>query len=183
MPKKEIEVVVTGPDTVFAYPHLFEPYAPVSGGKPKYRACLIVPKSDTQTVQKLREAIRHCYEENAGFLKADFKDVNNPLKDGDTRKDKDPAYKNAYYLDASSIAKPRLIGRDKQEIIDPADFYPGVIGRASVNFYAYNMGVNKGIGCGLRCLKKLRDGTPLGFSASPDVDFAGYDDDEDDFLG
>lgn len=185
MAKKEIEVVVTGPDTVFSYLHVFEPSAAVPGGKPKYRASLIIPKSDTQTVQKIREAIRHCYDANAGLLKADFDEIVNPLKDGDKKKDKDPAYRNAWYLDASSDAKPSLVDRKGQEIIDPADLYSGAIGRASVNFYPYNMGVNKGIGCGLRCLKKLKDGAPLGFHASAEIDFAGYDDDDEaeDFLG
>ena len=65
--------------------------------------------------------------------------------------------------------------------MDRSEFYSGVYGRASINFYAYNANGNKGIACGLNNLQKLRDGTPLGGKSRPEDDFS-IEEDED-FLG
>ena len=55
----------------------------------------------------------------------------------------------------------------------------GVIGRASINFYAYNTNGNRGIACGLNNLQKIADGEPLGSKAPASDDFAEpYDDEE-----
>lgn len=56
--------------------------------------------------------------------------------------------------------------------------YSGVIGRASITFYAFNSNGNKGIACSLNNLQKLADGEPLGSKASAESDF-GTSDDED----
>lgn len=181
--RKKFEVVVTGPDTVFAYPSLFKATKTSFGGEERYRLTLIIPKSDTVTVQKLREAIRRCYDAYAEEIEVSFDDMKNPLKDGDLKKNKDPAFKNCWYLEATSKVNPQVVDRYGEEIIDPEVVYPGSIGRASVNFYPYNKGINKGVGCGLRCVKKLRDGKRLGTFASAEADFAGYDEEDDDFLG
>lgn len=69
------------------------------------------------------------------------------------------------------------------QILDTSELYSGIIGRASVNFYAFNSNGNKGIACGLNNLQKLSDGTPLGGHSRAEDDFADLDDeDEDDFL-
>ena len=62
--------------------------------------------------------------------------------------------------------------------------YSGIVGRASINFYAYNSNGNKGIACGLNNLQKLADGTPHGVHSRAEDDFADLDDEDDeDFLG
>ena len=58
--------------------------------------------------------------------------------------------------------------------------YSGVIGRASINLYAYNVNGNRGIAAGLNNLQKIADGTPLGGKSRAEDDFA--TDDDDDFL-
>lgn len=42
--------VVTGLDTRLSYIHLLEPAVPLNGGKEKYSASIIIPKSDTKTI-------------------------------------------------------------------------------------------------------------------------------------
>ena len=37
--------------------------------KPKYSVSLIIPKSDTKTIEKIRAAIQAAYEEGQGKLK------------------------------------------------------------------------------------------------------------------
>ena len=91
-----------------------------------------------------------------------------------------PAYANAYFVNANSATAPGIIDADHNEIITHSEVYSGVYGRASINFYAFNSNGNRGIACGLNNLQKIRDGEPLGGKASAASDFAS--DDDDDFL-
>ena len=61
--KKNPCKVITGPKTIFSYLNVNEPKVPLGGGTPKYSVSLIIPKSDTATVEKIRAAIKAAYEE------------------------------------------------------------------------------------------------------------------------
>lgn len=71
---------------------------------------------------------------------------------------------------------------DRNPILDSSELYSGIIGRASISFYAFNSNGNRGIACGLNNLQKLSDGTRLGGHSRAEDDFAADDADED-FLG
>lgn len=47
----------------------------INGGAPKYSVSLIIPKSDTQTVEKIKAAIQAAYEEGQSKLKGNGKSV------------------------------------------------------------------------------------------------------------
>ncbi len=177
--------VITGPKTVFSYLTVNEPKTPIGGGTPKYSVSLIIPKSDTVTVQRIRDAIQAAYTEGEGKLKGNGKSVpplstlKTPLRDGDTERPDDPAYRNAFFVNANSATKPGIVDASLQPILDPSELYSGIIGRASISFYAYNSNGNRGIACGLNNLQKLADGTPLGGRSRAEDDFAGLEEDED----
>ena len=177
--------VITGRNTIFSYLTVNEPKAPLGGGTPKFSVCLIIPKSDKVTIAKIRAAIQAAYEEGQSKLKGNGKAVpslgaiKTPLRDGDVERPDDPIYKNCFFLNANSVTKPGVVDADRNPIIDPSELYSGIIGRASINFYAFNSNGNKGIACGLNNLQKLADGTPLGGHSRAEDDFAGLDDDED----
>ena len=59
--------VITGPETRWSYANVWEPKA-INGGTPKYSISLIIPKSDTKTVEKIQAAIQAAYEEGASRL-------------------------------------------------------------------------------------------------------------------
>jgi len=176
--------VITGKDTRWSYCNAWEPKA-INGGTPKYSVSLIIPKSDTVTVDKIHAAIQAAYEEGAGKLKGNGRSVppldtlKIPLRDGDKERPDDPAYKDSYFLNANSATAPGIVDANRQEIIDHSEVYSGVYGRASINFYAFNSSGNRGIACGLNNLQKIRDGEPLGSRARAEDDFA---DGDDDFL-
>ena len=178
--------VITGRNTVMSYLTVNEPKTPIGGGTPKYSVSLIIPKSDTETIQKIRKAIRAAYDEGQSKLKGAGKfvpaleDLKVPLRDGDRERSGDEAYKDAYFLNASSTSKPGCVDADRQPILDSSELYSGIIGRASINFFAFNTNGNRGIACGLNNIQKLRDGTPLGGHSRAEDDFD--DDDEDEFL-
>ena len=93
----------------------------------------------------------------------------------------DPAYANAYFVNANSTTAPGVVDANRNEILDKSEVYSGCYGRASISFYAFNANGNKGIACGLNNLQKIKDGEPLGGRASAESDFATEED--EDFLG
>lgn len=101
-----------------------------------------------------------------------------------------PEYKGKIICSFRSYErKPGIIGPDKQEIIDPNDFYSGCFARAAVTAYAYDSKGNKGVSLGLSSLMKVKDGEPLSaISGNASEDFSGiaavdnsseFDDDDD----
>lgn len=174
--------VITGPETRWSYANVWQPKA-IDGGAPKYSVSLIIPKSDTKTIEKVRAAIQAAYDEGQGKLKGNGKSVpplssiKTPLRDGDVERPDDEAYANSYFINANSASAPGIVDANCQPIIDTSEVYSGVYGRASINFYAFNSNGNKGIACGLNNLQKIRDGEPLGGKSRAEDDFADLDDD------
>ena len=177
--------VITGPDTRWSYCNAWEAKA-INGGTPKFSVSLIIPKSDTATIAKVKAAIQAAYEEGASKIKGNGKSVpqlsaiKTPLRDGDLERPDDEAYANAYFINANSATAPGIVDADRQPIIDHSEVYSGVYGRASINFYAFNSNGNRGIACGLNNLQKIRDGEPLGGKSRAEDDF--NDDEDSDFL-
>ena len=177
--------VITGPETRWSYANVWQPKA-INGGTPKYSVSLIIPKSDTKTIEKVRAAIQAAYEEGQSKLKGNGKTVpqlkalKTPLRDGDLERPDDPAYANAYFINANSASAPGIVDADRQPILERSEVYSGVYGRASINLYAFNSNGNKGIACGLNNLQKIRDGEPLGGKSRAEDDFDTEED--DDFL-
>ena len=175
--------VITGPDTRWSYANVWEAKS-INGGTPKFSVSLIIPKTDTKTVAKVKAAIEAAYHEGESKLKGNGKSVppmaalKTPLRDGDTERPDDEAYANAYFINANATTAPGIVDADRNPILTRSEVYSGVYGRASISFYAFNSNGNKGIACGLNNLQKLRDGEPLGGKASAESDFATDDDDE-----
>lgn len=176
--------VITGPNTRWSYANVWEAKS-INGGTPKFSVSLIIPKSDTATIAKIKAAIEAAYKEGEAKLKGNGRSVpalsvlKTPLRDGDTERPDDEAYANAYFVNANSATAPGIVDADRQPILDRSEVYSGVYGRASINFYAFNSNGNKGIACGLNNLQKIRDGEPLGGKSRPEDDFA---EEEEDFL-
>ena len=169
--------VITGVNTRWSYANVWDAKS-INGGAPKYSVSLIIPKSDTVTVNKIKAAIEAAYEEGQSKLKGNGKTVptlsilKTPLRDGDLERPDDPAYANAYFINANSASAPGIVDADRQPILERSEVYSGVYGRASINLYAFNSNGNKGIACGLNNLQKIRDGEPLGGKSRAEDDFA-----------
>ena len=177
--------VITGVNTRWSYVNAWEPKS-INGGAPKYSVSLIIPKSDTKTLEKIRAAIQAAYEEGQSKLKGNGRSVpalsalKTPLRDGDAERPDDEAYANSYFVNANSGTAPGIVDADRNPILERSEVYSGVYGRASINFYVFNSNGNKGIACGLNNLQKIRDGEPLGGKSRAEDDFA--EEDEEDFL-
>lgn len=177
--------VVTGPDNRWSYANVWEPKS-INGGTPKHSVSLIIPKSDTRTVEKVKVAIEATYTEGQAKLKGSSRSVpplssiKTPLRDGGAERPDDRVYANSYFINANSATAPGIVDADLNPVLSRSEVYSGVYGRASINLYAFNTNGNRGIACGLNSLQLIRPDEPLGGKASPDADFAAADD--DDFL-
>ena len=172
--------VVTG-KVRLSFCQLFEPKA-IEGGAPKYSVTLLIPKSDTATLSKIKEAMAEAAEKfrqknGAGALPAN---PLHPLHDGDGMKPSSgepygPECKGHYVMavSCSENQKPVVVDAAGNAILDPSEVYSGCYGRASINFYGYN-NRKKGIGAGLLAIQKLHDGEPFGTVGSADDFNDGY---------
>lgn len=167
----------------FCYANVFEPTAMNEGETPKYSVCILIPKSDEVTLNKIKKAIEVAKEQGRGKI-ADKNgkipaNIKTPLRDGDIEREDDPNFEGCYFLNASSTRKPGIVDRNLEPIMSKEEFYSGCYGRAALNFYAYNVN-SKGIAAGLNNLQKLEDGEPLAGGSSAAEDFGGenaFDDD------
>ena len=182
--------VVTG-KVRFSFCYLFEPQEALGGGDPKYSITLLIPKSDTATIKKIRDAIAeareiYCNRNGANALPA--KPVHT-LKDGDGTRDNGeefgPECRGHYVIKVRSSKPPVVVDAFRNEITNPAEVYGGCYGRASINFFGYNTAGQKGISATLLSVQKLHDGEPFGTVGSAsdfDDDYTDPEAMSDDFL-
>lgn len=183
---------VTTNEVRMSYAQVFEPKAMPGSTDEKYSVSLLIPKSDTDTIQKIEQGIAAARE--AGVEKFGKKFPTNPkttFRDGDEERPDDPAYKDHMFLNCTSKTKPGIIKAAPRgsatktiEITDPEEFYSGCYGKAVVNFFAYDSQGNKGVSAGLNNLMFTRDGEAFAGKAAAEDDFADEfeDDDEESFL-
>jgi hypothetical protein len=180
--------VITG-KVRLSYTHIFEPQS-IDGGDEKYSTAILIPKSDKETLRKIKAAVDAAVELGkskwGGKVPANLK---RPLRDGDEERPDDEAYKGHYFLNATSKNKPGVakpIGKDANgktkfaEITDQTEVYSGCYAKVSLNFYAFDAKGNRGVAAGLNNVVKVQDGDFLGGRASLNDDFSDEDFDTDD---
>lgn len=167
-----------------SYAHIWKPKAMAEGQEAKYSVSLLIPKSDTKTINQIKAAIKEAAEEAqhskfGGKVPSNFK---SPLRDGDVERSDDPNYTDHYFINCSSKTKPIIVDRRRFPIEDENEVYSGCFAHVSVNFYAYNTSGNKGVACGLGNIQKVADGDALsGGRGRIEDEFAVLEED-DDFL-
>lgn len=172
--------VITGRNTRLSYFHGWEPTS-VNGGAEKFSTSVLIPKTDTETVDAINRAIDAAIEEGIpkfGGKKPSKAALKLPLRDGDTERD-DEAYKGHWFINANSTTAPQIVDRQVKPIMDRSEVYSGCYARVSLNFYPYNSNGSKGIACGLGNIQKVKDGVPLGGKSSAEDDFTSVEDDDD----
>ena len=174
--------VITG-KVRLSFINVFTPKQTEEGGKAKYGTAILIPKSDKETVKKIKDAIEAAkikdkdkIANKAGNIPGDLK---TPLNDGDLKADTYPEMEGHWIINAFSARRPVVVDRAKAPLTEDDDaIYSGVYARVALNFYGYNV-KNKGIAAGLEAIQKLADGERLGGGAvSVDV-FDDLDNDDD----
>ena len=178
---KQINTKVITNEVRLSYANIWEPKS-INGGTAKYSCSIIIPKSDTETVEAINAAIEAALNEGTskfggkipprGALKL-------PLRDGDTERD-DDAYRGCWFVNANSTTPPQVVDKYVRPITDHSEIYSGVYAKVSIAFYAFNSNGNRGVACGLGNIQKIRDGEPLGGRTNAAAEFTTQAD--EDFL-
>ena len=160
----------------FSYANVFAPRRNPDGTPGKYSLCVIIPKSDQEAYKLFEKAYN-----NAAQLGKTTKwngripsKVQLPLHDGDDDRPDDPAFKDCWYFNCSSVNKPGIRVREAgmiAEALDENDFYSGCYGAVTVNLFPYSNSCNVGVGVGLNNCIKTEDGERLSGGRSADADF------------
>lgn len=169
----------------------------------RYSCTLLVPKTDKQTIQALKQAETYMRSQAKDFFKGKVpSDLKVPLHDGDKPMPQGgewgEAAKGHIVVRASSRTKPGIVDLQRQEITDSLEVYSGCYARVTINFFLYDNkdAGAKGMSIGLGNIQKVADGEALGGRARAEDDFAesedwmsgsedglGDSDDLDDLLG
>lgn len=167
--------IIIGPVRL-AYAHVWEPVS-FNGEAPRYSCVLLIPKEDTETVEKIcrasESALIRDIDRFGGTLPP--KDgLRMPLRDGDAEDAKE-AFRGCWYLKAKSRIAPGIVDRDLRRITAPDEIYSGCTVRASLTFFAYSNISGNGVTCALGNLQKVADGEELGRYMSAADEFADAD--------
>lgn len=175
MAKKVVTDVVR-----LSYVTLFEPRAVGDSDAKKYSVSILIPKDDTATVEAIEAAIAE--ELKSPKLKGKTKGLKLPLKDGDEERD-EPEYQGHYFVNCNRATPPLLLNRDKTTLdpMDPQDrrvLYSGCYAKVSINFSAYAVPQNKGVGAYLNAVMFWEDGEALGGTYTEAEAAADFGDDD-----
>lgn len=163
-----------------SYCNLFEARAQQEGGELKYGVTILIPKSDTATIAKIKAAQETAI--NAKWPSKRPAKVVSTLHDGDGVKEKTgeefgPECKDHWVMSVSSKQRPGVVDENLNEIMDKTAIVSGDYGRVSINAYGYDVSGNRGVSFGLNNVQFLEKGEPLGGRARASDDFADNDDD------
>jgi len=166
--------VTTEREVRLSYTNLLEPRAQ-DEEKPTeltYSTAMLIPKSDTATVELLKGAIGEALTEGIAKKWGGKKPGNlrNPLRDGDEKvtKDGDPdeLYAGHWFINAKGPnggkEAPFLFNKAGEPTKDSGVIYSGVFGRVSVQFFAYDKAGNRGVGAQIVAVMSGEHGDPLG---------------------
>lgn len=168
----QYQTAVTTGKVRLSYCNIFQPREDMSGKK-KYSVTLLIPKTDTATLQKINDAIQAATQKgmDGAWGGAMPPQLPSPLHDGDGVKENGEAYsdecKGHWVITASANENhpPEVVDQNLNKILDQTAVYSGCYAHVYINFYPYGggtTGFRKGIGCGLGPIQKVADGEALG---------------------
>lgn len=135
----------------------------------KYSTTLLIPKSDTATLNKIKKAQQAALEKGKAtkFGGSIPKLWKNTLRDGDEEMDldKNPEYAGHMFMAVSNTQKPGVVDQNLNPILDATELYSGAYARVQINAFPFSNSGNKGVSFGLNNVQKLADGEPLGGTA------------------
>ena len=182
--------VVTG-QVRLSFPYLFKPRQPAKGqdGDPKYSVMILIPKTDTATIEKIKAAEARALEiGKATKFGSNFKMSSlapSIIKDADedgTAEDYPERAGHLYMtVSAREQNKPEVVDRYVKEILDQSEVYSGVYAKVSIGAFAYVYGdMKKGVSFGLNNVQILGGGESLagGKPASAEFDVVEIDESE-----
>lgn len=140
----------------------------------KYNVTILIDKNTEdgkKTIARIETAIKKAAEKGAQkhFGGRVPTNVTHTLRDGDTAVDdmgdlrniKNPELKGHMFMHLSTKFAPKVLGPDRQEILNPLEVYSGCYGKVSMTCFAYSSNGKRGVSAVLNNVMKTRDGDPL----------------------
>lgn len=179
--QKENSRTVVLPKVRLSYPHLVTPRAATPGADPKYSAAIMVDKKDKAALAAVSAAVKAAIADGVE-RKWDGRKPPGlaiPLRDGDEEDDgvrlRGEEYRDQYYFNASSRARPTVLyGRLKQPA-QPEDIWPGEYAAVSVTFFPYAVAGKRGVGVALNHVLLHGTGDRLDGATSAEEAFSSID--------
>ncbi len=174
--------VITGKCRL-CYEHVWEPTSMDDDSPAKYSACVVIPKSDKETLAKIDAAQKAAVAEGVkskwqGKKPAKLK---LPLRDGDEERPDDEAFRGTYFLNANANRQPGVVDLHLNPILDKEELYSGCWCRFSLTFFPFSTRGNNGVAAGLNNIQKVSDGERLSGGSRAEDDFDdGFAQDEGD---
>ena len=169
-----------------SYANIWEPKQVNGTGDPKYSCCLLIKKSDTAAIAKLKAAIEAVKKGPQGTGPLGRLSAQEPEAAPARRRHRkgDENYEGCYFLNAnaSENRRPKIIDRACNDVLDQDEVYSGCYAKVKIGLFSYSASGNKGIGAGLEVIQKVRDGERLSGGNSTDGFEILSDDDDDSFL-
>jgi hypothetical protein len=164
-----------------SFPRLFEPHSTNPNDAPKYSTMVMIPKSDPETLKKLRAAEAEAAAEGKAWGNRAPKNPVSVLHDGDEDDlERYPEREGHWIFSTRSSAeyKPGIVDKNVEPILDRSEVYSGVYARVSVTAFTYDFQGKKGVSFGLNNVQILGGGENLSGSGAPaSADFDAVDDD------
>lgn len=153
-----------------SYANVWEARQSMEGDNMQYDCCLLIPKSDTGTLQRIKALMAKIESEAVttkwgGKKPASY--AHPLLRDGDTDPSKggDDNYAGCFFINAKAHADraPKIIDAQCNPIMDRDEVYSGCYANVKVAIFAYNNPKGgKGLRASLVAIQKTKDGERLG---------------------
>ena len=153
----------------------------------KYGCTLLVPKTDTTTVNGMLKCINAARLRGVTlgkWSKERAPHVKSVVRDGDAELEqglkKDRVYAGHYFVNAATYSPPELVGPNPRIPLpkDRKHIYSGMFGCAEINFYPAKVNGNEVIAAGLNSLQKVKDGERVDGRVDPSSVYQSYDTDD-----
>jgi hypothetical protein len=165
-----------------SFPHLFEPRSTNPNDAPKYSTMVLIPKSDKETLAKLRAAEAEAAAEAKAWGNRAPKKWDSVIHDGDEDDlERYPEREGHWHFSTRSSAdyKPGVVDKNVEPILDRSEVYSGVYARVSVTAFTFDFQGKKGVSFGLNNVQILGGGENLSGSGAPaSADFDAVEDDD-----
>lgn len=153
--------VVTGRARA-SYVNVFQPRLNELSGREEFGLTLLVPKSDTETIAKLRAAANAAREAKWGSKPP--AGLHSPIHDGDGMKPNGGEYgeecRGHWVVNVKSRDRPHVVDENVQPIVDPSEFQSGDYCRVSLRAFGYD-NRRKGVSFGLNNVQRMGRGDSL----------------------
>lgn len=152
----------------FSFVNLFEGKVNEQSGKKEYSMCILIPKTDTATINAIKSAVEEAkklkpeavFGKKANGERFEYPNLKICLRDGDTERPDREEFSGHYFLNCKTRIQPKVVDANRCEILDPEQVYSGCYGRVNITLYAYitQDKSNRGVSAQLNCVQFLSDG-------------------------